>query len=75
MLKNIGEFFVAHFDFKFYKTAWIALAFGLAIIPSLIFMPQEWGFENGVIENVQLIVLFFMVLQMSVKVVDINHLV
>lgn len=61
MFKKIGEFLTAHFDFKFYGVTWIALAVGLAIIPSLIYMPQTWGYENGVIENIQLSVLFFMV--------------
>lgn len=61
MLKNIRDFISAHFDFKFYGVTWIALLIGLLIIPSLIYMPQSWGYENGVIENIQLCVLFFMV--------------
>lgn len=61
MYKNICNFFAKHFDFKFYGVTWVALAVCLAIIPSLIFMPQTWGYENGVIENIQLTVLFFMV--------------
>lgn len=61
MLKTVCDFIKNHFDFKFYGVTWIALAVGLAIIPSLIWMPQTWGYENGVIENIQLAVLFFMV--------------
>ncbi len=61
MFKQICDFIKNHFDFKFYAVTWIALAVGLAIIPSLIWMPQTWGYENGVIENIQLAVLFFMV--------------
>ena len=61
MLKNFRTFLTAHFDFKFYGVVWITLAVGLSIIPALIYIPQEWGFENGVIENIQMAVLFFMV--------------
>ena len=61
MFKNICKFFVTHFDFKFYGVTWIALAVGLAIILALIYMPQEFGFENGLLENIQMTVLFIMV--------------
>lgn len=61
MFKNLCKFLSEHLDFKFYGVTWIALAVGLSIIPALIYMPQEWGFENGVIENIQMAVLFFMV--------------
>lgn len=61
MFKNLCNFCTNHLDFKFYGVTWIALIVGLAIIPALIYMPQEWGFENGVIENIQITVLFFMV--------------
>ena len=61
MLKKICDFIANHFDFKFYGVTWVALIIGLSIIPALIYMPQTWGYENGVIENIQLTVLFFMV--------------
>ncbi len=61
MIKRTFNFLIEHLDFKFYGVTWIALAVGLSIIPALIYIPQEWGFENGVIENIQMTVLFFMV--------------
>lgn len=61
MIKRFCDFLNTHLDFKFYGVTWIALLVGLSIIPALIYMPQEWGFENGVIENIQMVVLFFMV--------------
>ena len=61
MLKKICDFIANHFDFKFYGVTWVALIIGLSIIPALIYMPHTWGYENGVIENIQLPVLFFMV--------------
>ena len=61
MIKNFCNFIANHFDFRFYGVTWIALAVGLAIIPSLLYMPQTWGYENGVLENIQMAVLFVMV--------------
>ena len=49
MLKKIGEFISAHFDFKFYGVTWIALAVGISIIPMLMYMPQRYGVENGLL--------------------------
>ena len=52
------EFVKKHVDFKFYPVTWIALFIGLSIIPMLMFMPQKFGFENGLLENIQMTVLF-----------------
>lgn len=60
-MQKLIDFIINHFDFKFYGVTWLALAVGLAIIPSLIYMPQTWGYENGVIENIQMAVLFITV--------------
>lgn len=60
MLK-ILNFVREHLDFKFYGATWIALAVGLSIIPMLMYLPQTCGYENGLIENIQMAVLFFMV--------------
>jgi len=58
---NIVGFIKSHFDFKFYGVVWIAFLVGLSIIPMLMFLPQKYGFENHVLENIQLAVLFFTV--------------
>ena len=58
MFEKIKKFLSAHLDFKFYGVTWIALAVGLAIIPCLIYMPQKYGYENGLLESIQMVVLF-----------------
>lgn len=55
------DFIKKHINFKFYGVSLIAFLVGLSIIPSLMYMPQEFGFENGLIENIQMTVLFIMV--------------
>ena len=59
-MKKIIDFIKNHIDFKFYGVSWIALLVGLLIIPALIYIPQKYGYENGLIENIQLTVLFIM---------------
>lgn len=61
MIKNILDFIKKHFDFKFYGVTYLALFTGLLIIPMLKFLPQKYGFENGLLENIQMTVLFVMV--------------
>lgn len=58
MFEKIKKFLSTHLDFKFYGVTWIALAVGLAIIPCLIYMPQKYGYENGLLESIQMVVLF-----------------
>ena len=60
IMHNFLEFIKKHIDFKFYPVVWIALLVGLSIIPMLMFMPQKYGFENGLLENIQMSVLFIM---------------
>ena len=58
MFSKAIEFIKNHIDFKFYGVTWIALLVGLSIIPMLLFLPQKYGYENGLIENTQMCVLF-----------------
>lgn len=57
-MERMRSFIGNHFDFRFYGVTWLALAVGLAIIPCLMYMPQKFGFENGLLENIQMTVLF-----------------
>lgn len=57
-MNNVIEFVKSHFDFRFYGVTWIALCVGLSIVPMLMFLPQKYGFENGFLENIQMVVLF-----------------
>lgn len=58
MFKRIIGFIKEHIDFKFYWVSVIALAVGLSIVPMLLYLPQKYGFENGLLENIQMTVLF-----------------
>ena len=57
-MEKIKEFCKNHLDFRVYGVTWIAFAVTLAIIPCLMFMPQKYGYENGLLENIQMVVLF-----------------
>ena len=58
MVKKVFDFLGNHIDFKFYKVTWLVLFVALSIIPMLMYMPQEFGYENGLIENIQMGTLF-----------------
>jgi len=62
MLENFKAFIANHFDFKFYSVTWVALIIGLSIIPCLMFMPQKYGYENGFLESIQMLVLFWILI-------------
>ena len=63
------SFIKNHIDFRFYPVTWVILFVALSIIPMLMFMPQKFGFENGLLENIQMTVLFIMMyLCLSAKV-------
>jgi len=52
------NFILKYLDFKFYNVTWIAVVTAISIIPCLLYMPQRWGYENGLLENIQMCVLF-----------------
>ena len=58
MFGKIKDFVSAHLDFKVYSVTWIALMVALSIIPCLMYVPQKYGYENGLFETIQMIVLF-----------------
>lgn len=58
MCEKIKQFIAEHLDFKVYAVTWIAFVVGLSIIPMLMYMPQKYGYENGLLENIQMLVLF-----------------
>ena len=55
---KIKEFCANHFNFKIYGVTWAAFAVALSIIPMLMYMPQKYGYENGLLESIQMAVLF-----------------
>ncbi len=57
-MKKIKDFVCAHFNFSVPAVTWLAIAAALAIAPSVMFMPEKWGWENNVLENIQMVILF-----------------
>lgn len=58
MLEKLKNFVLEHVDFRFYSVTWIAFAVALSIYPCLLFVPQKYGYENGLFESIQMLVLF-----------------
>ena len=57
-MEKICNFIRTHLDFKIQNTTWIGIIIALLIIPIVIFSPEKFGYENGIIENIQLAILF-----------------
>ena len=57
-MKKMCDFFKNHISFGFQNVTWVGILTALLIIPAVIFLPERCGYENGVIENIQLAVLF-----------------
>ncbi len=57
-MDKLKNFLKNHFDFHFYIVTWIALAVFISIFPMLIYLPQKYGYENGLLENLQMTILF-----------------
>ena len=54
---NIRDFIKNHFDFKLNCSAVIAIICLLLITPCSLYLPQTYGYENGLIENIQMVIL------------------
>lgn len=68
MLKRLKNFILVHTDFKIYPVTWIAILNALLIVPCILWLPQKFGYENGLLENIQLVVLLIgLVLCMKYK--------
>ncbi|MBR1775486.1 hypothetical protein IJ750_00225 [bacterium] len=57
-MSKIFDFMKNHFDFKIYNVTWIPVLVVLLIIPCVMYLPAEYGYENGLLENMQMIFLF-----------------
>ncbi len=53
-MENIKKFIISHFDFNIYPVTVIAILATIGIIPCVKFLPETCGYENGVIENLQM---------------------
>ena len=66
---EVIEFIKRHFDFKIYPVTWLAILSAAIIIPGLKYLPVEYGYENGVLENIQMLFLFIgLILAFSARV-------
>lgn len=54
----VKEFINKHIDFKIYPITILAIIAAAAIYPCVKFLPEQYGFENGLLENIQMIFLF-----------------
>lgn len=57
MIKKLMMFASKHLDFKIYGVTWIAILNTILIAPCILYLPEKYGNENGILENLQLIVL------------------
>ncbi len=57
-MEKIKTFIASHLDFKVYPVTWIAIIVFLLIVPCVKFLPQTYGYENGLLENLQMVTLF-----------------
>ena len=53
------NFIKNHIDFKIYGASWVSILTALMIVPCIMFLPEKFGYENGLLENIQMAVLFF----------------
>ena len=51
------DFIKEHFDFRIYPVTVIAILVALSIIPCAMYLPPAWGYENGIIEDIQMLTL------------------
>lgn len=52
------DFLKKHLDFKIYGVTWLAILSAIAIVPCVLYLPESYGYENGLLENIQMAVLF-----------------
>ena len=54
---KLKKFMSNHINADFYVGTILALLFALAIIPGYLLLPESFGYENSIVENIQLFVL------------------
>lgn len=46
-----------HIDLRFYPVTIFAILVAVAVVPCIKFLPETWGYENEILENLQMITL------------------
>lgn len=49
--------FLKHLDRNVYPVSWLAILCAIMILPCIMFLPAPCGYENGLLENIQMVVL------------------
>ncbi len=52
------DFLKKHFNFEIDKTTVLSIIIAILILPCIMFLPEKFGYENGLLENIQMFVLF-----------------
>lgn len=52
------NFIKNNFNFKIYGVTWFAIINAILILPCIMFLPERFGYENGLLENIQMFILF-----------------
>lgn len=69
MLKYFKNFIKNHIDFKIYNCTWLSIIVAIMVIPCVLFLPQHFGYENGLLENIQMLTLFIgLILAIKAKI-------
>lgn len=57
-MNKIINFMQKHINLGVQNATVVSIIFALAIIPFMMFLPEKCGWENGLLENIQMVVLF-----------------
>ena len=57
-MNKIINFMQSHINFGLHNATIISMIVAIAIAPAVMFLPERCGWENGLLENIQMVVLF-----------------
>ena len=57
VMEKVKNFIKNHFDFRIYPVTILTILTAFAVIPCVKILPETWGYENGILENLQMVTL------------------
>ena len=57
MFEKVKNFISAHLDFRIYPVTWVAIIVAILVAPCVLYLPEKYGYENGLLENLQMVTL------------------